>query len=261
MQDEYQNNFYNISNNVNDILYKPAFALIPDVLNREKDKNSMDMGAGYLLCTNDEFRKVCGKDFYTIYHNIICIEISKNNILGVNGLIRWIDACGYFPYNKLLFEYSLINGSFEIFLMIYYINLFWSNDDDDKKYLTYDNVHNIINNIKSIINVNSLILNELNYVPKDVIGLITGIQLNINVIDYYLKYDFIKQIYDKYDALYYYVYDDYKLDEFENIFKNKLVKYDINMNKINKFFMKSMMHYTTNYVCNYYMSYFVYHYL
>jgi hypothetical protein len=124
-----------------------------------------------------------------------------------------------------------------MFLMIYYINLFWSNDDDDKKYLTYDNVHNIINNIKSIINVNSLILNELNYVPKDVIGLITGIQLNINVIDYYLKYDFIKQIYDKYDALYYYVeYDNYKLNEFENIFKNKLVQHDIDMNKINNYF-------------------------
>jgi hypothetical protein len=73
--------------NVNDILYKNAVALIPYVLYSEIEtaKKSMDKGAGYLLCTNDKFRKVCGKYFYTIYHNIICSEITKNNILGVNG--------------------------------------------------------------------------------------------------------------------------------------------------------------------------------
>lgn len=200
----------------------------------------MDMKSGYLLCTNKKFRKLCGKNFYIIYHEIICSEIANNNILSVNGLIRWIDACGYFPDNKLLFEYALINGSFEMFLMIYYICLFWSNDDDTREYLTYDNVHNIINNIKSIINVNSLILNELNYVPKEVVGLITGIQFNINVVDYYLKYDFIKEIYNKYDALYYYTeYDNNELDELINIFKDKLLKYDIDTNKINEFFYKN----------------------
>lgn len=61
-----------------------------------KNKN-IDLGTGYEICTNHYFRNLCGDNFYTIYHDIMYHEINKNNILGVNGLIRWIDMCGVFP--------------------------------------------------------------------------------------------------------------------------------------------------------------------
>ena len=62
----------------------------------------------------------------------------------VNGLIRWIDVAGYFPDNKRLFQHAYIHGSYEIFLMIYYICLFWGNDNDDQNYLNYQDITKLI---------------------------------------------------------------------------------------------------------------------
>lgn len=111
-------------------------------------KIKMTMGTGYMLCTDEQIRKKLGKRFYKIYHSIICSQISVNNIEAVNGLIRWIDVIGFFPNNKLLFEYALLNGKFEMFLMIYYICLFWLNEDDDKEYLNYNHINHLMNDVK-----------------------------------------------------------------------------------------------------------------
>lgn len=47
----------------------------------------MDMRAGYHILKN-EFYEKSGR-FYDRYHDIMCNEIEKNNILCVNGLNRW----------------------------------------------------------------------------------------------------------------------------------------------------------------------------
>ncbi len=88
--------------------------------------------------------------FYDAYHNIILQEIEKNNIKGVNGLIRWIDVAGYYPNNKSLYKHALLYGSFEMFLMIYYICIFWCNDDDNHEYLDYNYLQKYhMDNVKS----------------------------------------------------------------------------------------------------------------
>lgn len=206
-------------------------------------QTEIDMRTGYKLCTNEQFRELCGNKFYNIYHKIICSEIAKNNIISVNGLIRWIDVAGFYPDYKLLFEYSLINGNIEIFLMIYYIVLFCPNDDDDKKYLTYNHINHLMNDIKSIIKTNSLILNELNELPREVVQMM-NIQFNIKIVDYIDKINIINDIYTKYNGLYLDYEgneddeeDDY--DEFEEYFSNILLKYNVNMHQINNEFYKN----------------------
>lgn len=78
-------------------------------------------------------------DLYDEFHQLICQEIVNNNIHGVNAMIRWIDVAGYFPDNVLLFNHSLQHGSYEMFLMIYYICLFWPNEGLDN--------HDYLNNV------------------------------------------------------------------------------------------------------------------
>lgn len=102
----------------------------------------LDLQGGYNIIKSN-FRKECGNQFYDIYHTIICQQIEENNIKGVNGLIRWIDVIGYFPNNKLLFEHALSHGSFEMFMMIYYICLFWNNEGEDDQLYLNGNQHQI----------------------------------------------------------------------------------------------------------------------
>jgi hypothetical protein len=203
-------------------------------------ESSINMGTGYNLITSEKYREFYGKNFYKKYHDMICSEISKNNIMGVNGLLKWV--AGYYVDNKRIFEYALINASIEMFLMIYYTCLFLPNDGDDKKYMTYENVNHLFNDIKYRININSLILNELNYVPKDVIGLMSGLQFNVNIIDYQLKYDFITKIFNNYGKLWYNYNDakdnDWKKkeDEFHMVFVDAMLKYGIDIKGIDNFF-------------------------
>jgi hypothetical protein len=95
------------------------------------------MRAGYDIIKNNLYDNP-----YDQFHELICQEIEKNNIHGVNALIRWIDIIGYFPNNELLFNHSLQHGSYEMFLMIYYICLLWVNEDDNGDYLKNVIVYN-----------------------------------------------------------------------------------------------------------------------
>jgi hypothetical protein len=197
----------------------------------------MNMGTGYFLCTNQKYRKKCGKKFYTIYHEIICDQIKKNNIKNVNGLIRWIDAVGYYPDYVLLFDFSLKCGTIEMFLMIYYICVFWS--DCDSNYINYNIITMFFNSIKSTICNDFLIINSLKYVPKEVVLLMMKDLLDINVIDYHFKVNAINEIYNHYGSKLSYTYDemlednDEKHDAFESFIHSMLIKYNIDMKKIN----------------------------
>ncbi len=99
--------------------------------------------AGYHLISDEPFRNA-DDDIYGRYHSIMCEQIEKNNILCVNGMIRWIDLAGFFPDYKLLFEHAYIHGPFEMFLMVYYICLFWNNDNDDQLYLITNHIEQLI---------------------------------------------------------------------------------------------------------------------
>lgn len=108
------------------------------------------MRAGYDIITQELFN-----DLYDEFHQLICQEIVNNNIHGVNALIRWIDVAGYFPDYILLFNHALQHGSYEMFLMIYYICLFWPNEGCDS--------HNYLNNIGQC---DELKLNFINHIHK-----------------------------------------------------------------------------------------------
>lgn len=199
------------------------------------------MGTGYELCTDKNFRILCAGYFYDIYHYIICKAISENNILGVNGLIRWIDYCGFFPNNERLFMQALMHGKIEMFLMIYYICLFWSNDNDNKEYLTYEKINGIFDNIKINITTNNLVLSEKNELNMDVIGVIAKTQLTIEMVDYYLKRDIIYKIYNNHGKLYDSYDDDDgeyedEYDKYHTFFMDCLLHYNINMHTINNYF-------------------------
>lgn len=201
----------------------------------------MNMGTGYFLCTNDEYRKKCGYDFCTIYHQIICNEIKKDNILNVNGLIRWIDHCGYFPNNKLLFTYTLEHGTIKMFMMIYYICLYWGNEgENDKKYVI--NALDYFNRMKETITATYLTVNDANLVPKEVVLLMMYDLLCTNIVDYDYKISMLNNIHKKFGNLPWYdekldddVFEEY-YDNFEDYLQIMLKSYDINMTQINEEF-------------------------
>lgn len=91
-----------------------------------------------------------------------------------------------------------------------------------------------------------MILNELNYVPKEVVGLITDIQLNLTVVDYILKKNIIDHIYNSYGQLVDYSEDDDSEDSNEDKNENKLenlllallLTYNIDMKQLNDEFYK-----------------------
>lgn len=197
----------------------------------------MNMETGYFLCTNSKYKKQCGEHFYDIYHKIICEQIKNNHILNVNGLIRWIDACGYYLDNKLLFTYALEHGTIEMFIMIYYICLFWINDNDSRKYLDYDKITDYFSRVKSAVCNEFLIVNEANYVPKEVVLLIMYDLLCTKVIDINLKQNLLSIIYTTYGDLKCPYNDDEddqnKYNDFESRLRTILISYGIDMDKIN----------------------------
>ena len=100
----------------------------------------MDISAGYHIFNDEAFIKQYYGRVYEVFNSIICDEIEKNNLLCVNGLIRWLDVVCYFPDNQLMFEHAYKYGSYEMFLMIYYICLFWGNENDYQTYLEYQHI-------------------------------------------------------------------------------------------------------------------------
>jgi hypothetical protein len=172
--------------------------------------------AGYDIIKKEIFKD----NLYDLYMDLICDEIIKNNIRGVNGLIRYLDLIGYFPDNNRMFNVALKHGSFEMFLMIYYICLFWNNENDLYQYLE---------NLK---------IENLNY-----------------LYEYDFKLSFLKDIYkqhgkfhigmdnvaeqaltenDNIDTIY-----ENQENAFEKSINNALIPYDINMKEINTQFHES----------------------
>ena len=179
----------------------------------------LDLAGGYHIIKDKDFMNQCGDQFYDIYHTIICQQIEQNNIKGVNGLIRWIDLIGYFPDNQLLFEHALLHGTYEMFLMIYYICLFWGNDDDDQLYLQSAYIQ-------------PLLTNQISF--------------------YKLKYDFINRMISQHGKLFLgmdeisiqaltesdqqYDWSQIEYDKYEKYIRDILLTYDVDMPQINRDF-------------------------
>lgn len=159
----------------------------------------------------DIFDEHRNKVNYDEYHGLICREISRGNAVGVDSLIRWIDVAGYFPDYCKLFRYAAVHGTISMYLMIYYMILFW---------------------------------NEEQSIPT--FGESFGI-LDDGCIDVDEKRDFLLRVYVKYKSLTYYKNEDEKEEYdndnecklFQDALENKLIKYGINMRDINKSFWKN----------------------
>jgi len=196
--------------------------------------NNVDMLTGYHIFNN--VRMARDDHFMEDYYQLMYREMKQNNIKGVNGLIRWLDQAGWYIDNEALFNYSLLHCPIEMFLMIYYICLFWSNDIDDRHYLQFDLVNNILTkNYK--ISVNNIFLTK-------------------NCIDYDYKFVAIHKINNKFGRLNYSDFDqsnavgaaqdvygvdieiDHNYDLWHSFFVKHLLRFNIDMEAINTQFYK-----------------------
>lgn len=209
----------------------------------DKYKNVVfDMGTGYTICKDKEFKKSCktydGMGFYNVYHNIICDQMDKNNILAVNGLIRWIDYRGYYPDNGRLYMHAFVHGEIGMFLMIYYICLFWENDGDYGGYIDHIDLCTLFEQDKNKICATAFTLNETGLLIGDVIRLIMEKQLTI--VDYKEKRDAIDKIYNKYGTLDNVLDDEDDIhNEHHSFFIKLLLNYDVNILDINEYFHRT----------------------
>ncbi len=170
------------------------------------------MHAGYDIIKRNLFN-----DLYDDFHQLICQEIVNNNIHGVNALIRWIDVVGYFPNYVLLFNHALQHGSYEMFLMIYYICLFWPNDGIDD----YNYLNNIVNQCVDY----ELKLNFINHIHER-FG-----KMDIGMDNIALK---ALTEHDDLDALL-----KNQSNAYEILINGELFKYNIDMQHINRLFYES----------------------
>lgn len=224
-----------------------------------------DMDTSYTIYKDEEFRETCklhNVDFYNVYYDIICNQIKKNDIVSVHSLLRWLNLDNYFVYNYTLVLHAFIHGNVDTFLMVYYIYLFWFDDDDD---YPYSNNHSIYNDVSKLFEQNknnictsTLVLNETGLLIKDVINIIMEKQINIGIDDYEEKQYVVDKIYKKYDKLdskwdklYDLKFEDkyafraivgdgygdkYNYDKHHDYFVKLLLKYDIDIESIDEGF-------------------------
>lgn len=176
--------------------------------------------AGYDIIKKEIFNV----NLYLQYMNLICEEIAKNNIRGVNGLIRYLDLIGYFPDNEQMFNMALSHGSLEMFAMIYYICLLWNNEDDNCLYLKTFKIKNIPIDVRDYELKMNFLTNIYKYHGKFHIGMSNIAQQSLT------ENDDIDVLYDN------------QREAFEKCINEALKTYNINMKEINRQFYESEHH-------------------